>query len=332
MKPAAASALRVGLLVIVTAALLIAMVMLFAGGGTRDGRPFETTFGESVQGLDVGAPVKFRGVTLGAVSRIALAASLYDAPGGSAADPAWRLVVVRFSVDPRQAGHLDLAGAVAAGLHARLASQGLTGLAYLELDYANAAPAARLPWTPAATLIPSVPSTFAVVKAGAEELLGKINQVDLVHLANDSAAVLHDLRGELESGEVHGLLTQSRTALASLQGTLDRADLPGLARQARATLASLQAVADDRALRSLMGNANVAVLHLTAVADKLPPLIAALQATGSRADATAADLQAQLGPILSDVEATMQNFRELSERLRQDPGAVLTAAPPARAR
>lgn len=332
MRASAGSALRVGLLVAITGALLVGLVLLFAGGQVREGRTLESYFSESVQGLDVGAAVKFRGVTLGQVTRIALAASVYATPGGMSGDSAAdRLVLVRFTVDPALSGSLgDVAHAIGEGLRARLASQGLSGLAYLELDYHDPAayPPMPVPWTPAVLQVPSVPSTLTVVKAGAEDLLGKLDQVDYAGLATSAGAALHDLRGELESGDVHALLGETQATLAALHAAVTQSDLPGLSRQARATLASLQSVAADRRLPALLAHADAAMTRLSDAAVTLPPLIAALQATTGRADSTAADLQAQLGPILTDAQATMQNFRDLSARLRQDPGLLLSAAPP----
>lgn len=333
MRASAGSALRVGLLVAVTVALLIGLVLLFAGGQGREGRTLESYFSESVQGLDVGAAVKFRGVTLGQVTRIALAASVYATPGGMTGDSAAaRLVLVRYTVDPAASGSLgDIEHAIGTGLRARLASQGLSGLVYLELDYHPPTdyPVVPVPWTPAVLRIPSVPSTLTVVKAGAEELLGKLDQVDYAGLATSAAAALHDVRSELESGDVHTLLGESQATLAALHAAVTQSDLPALSHQARATLSALQGVATDRHLPALLAHADTAVTRLSDAVVTLPPLIAALQATTKRADSTAADLQAQLGPILTDAQATMQNFRDLSARLRQDPGLVFSAAPPA---
>src|SRR5699024_10296124 len=65
---------KLGLFVV--AALAIALATVVALGLRRLNRaadPLVTYFDESVQGLDVGSPVKFRGVTLGNVQSISVA-------------------------------------------------------------------------------------------------------------------------------------------------------------------------------------------------------------------------------------------------------------------
>ncbi|HMO65548.1 MAG TPA: MlaD family protein, partial [Verrucomicrobiota bacterium] len=63
---------KLGVFLLAAAALLVG-ALLFLGAG-RMFRPqvmFETYFNESVQGLELGSAVKFRGVNVGSVRRIA---------------------------------------------------------------------------------------------------------------------------------------------------------------------------------------------------------------------------------------------------------------------
>ena len=74
-----AAFLRVGLLLAGGVVAAVGLVLFLSRGQVRNGVAFETYFHESVQGLDVGAPVKFRGVTLGQVTEIALVSAIYPA-------------------------------------------------------------------------------------------------------------------------------------------------------------------------------------------------------------------------------------------------------------
>ena len=70
---------RLGLFVLVTLALLAGI--LFVLGGRSLFQPhftFETYFNESVAGLEIGAPVAFRGVPLGQVTEILTSGSVYE--------------------------------------------------------------------------------------------------------------------------------------------------------------------------------------------------------------------------------------------------------------
>ena len=84
MNEARGAFLRVGLLVLGGLALVIGLVWFFGGSTLSHGTLFETYFGESVQGLEVGAPVKYRGVTVGRVTDLGLVAAEY----GTRAAPA----------------------------------------------------------------------------------------------------------------------------------------------------------------------------------------------------------------------------------------------------
>jgi len=65
---------KLGLFVVVALAIaLAAVVALGLRRLNRDGIPMVTYFDESVQGLDQGSPVKFRGVTIGNVQSITIA-------------------------------------------------------------------------------------------------------------------------------------------------------------------------------------------------------------------------------------------------------------------
>ena len=76
-----ASYTRLGAFVIAGVGLLLAAVVVFGGGLLRQrGVVIETYFDEAVQGLEVGAPIKYRGVPVGSVVEIALAQDAYQIP------------------------------------------------------------------------------------------------------------------------------------------------------------------------------------------------------------------------------------------------------------
>ena len=74
-----ANAFRLGLFVIVSTALLVGgLTFLGAWSFTRNTVRIETYFEDSIEGLEVGAPVKHRGVTVGRVSQIGFVYQRYD--------------------------------------------------------------------------------------------------------------------------------------------------------------------------------------------------------------------------------------------------------------
>ena len=233
--------LRVGLLMLAGLGLLLAAVLFFGGSQIRHGRSYETYFRDSVQGLDVGAPVKYRGVSVGAVTEIGLTSAEYGGPSADLASPAFRAVVVRFAIDAARLGEAwDAATVASQGLRARVAPQGLTGASYVELNFTDppAYPPLAVPWTPRAGYIPSMPGTIAQVTDAATVLLGRFERVDVVALADGALGLIRELRGSLGSGEAHQLATQATATLRALQDALAAADVPALSAELRQTLAA----------------------------------------------------------------------------------------------
>jgi hypothetical protein len=70
---------RLGIFIIAASAILVAIILAL-GAGTAFKRTvtIETYFDESVQGLDVGSAVKYRGVQIGRVTRIGFTGSTYQ--------------------------------------------------------------------------------------------------------------------------------------------------------------------------------------------------------------------------------------------------------------
>jgi paraquat-inducible protein B len=326
--------LRVGVLILTGIVVLGALVWFFGGDQLRHGVQFETYFRESVQGLDVGAPVKFRGVTIGRVNEVGLVSAEYSrdqaVPIGR---DSYLLVFVRFTIDPNKVGRLpDNKLAVERGLRARLASQGLTGVTYIELDFVNPRlyPPQIINWTPKVDYIPSMPSTLLQVQDSAQQLLSKLNGLDLNGTLVQVNGLIGDLREMLRDGQVHETLVRADTLLDTLNDSVKRSDFPGLAADLRTTVDQAQNVLRDPNIKRLLANAADAADRLSQVTAKLQPLIATLQTTGGRADASLADIQRALGPLLRDLQATASNLRETTESLRRYPSQVLLGGPPPR--
>src|SRR5882672_2849304 len=116
---------KIGIFVISAVVIgIIGVVVLGVGTIFQKKSIVETYIDESVQGLDVGSPVKFRGVQIGRVTRIGFVRSEYRAEGHPELE---RLVLVRFDLFPRTFGGVrgevdqQLKRLIERGLRVRLA-------------------------------------------------------------------------------------------------------------------------------------------------------------------------------------------------------------------
>jgi ABC-type transporter Mla subunit MlaD len=319
------AALRVGLFVLGGFVVLIGLLFFLSGSALHPGKPYETYFRESVQGLDVGTAVKFRGVTIGKVTDVGLVMAEYPAETESERNQkVYQQVVVRFQLDPRKMGEMgNIKDAVAHGLRVQIAPQGITGLSYMDLSFVNAAqyPAQAVPWKPNSTVIPSVPSTLTQVQDAAEQVLSALSNVDLPKIAGQVSSLTAALNDEVTTGDAHQALANVKTLLATLNTQVQQADLPG-------TSAAVRNLAGGPQTMQILAQLNRTTAQLAKISAALPALVARSQATINQTNETTADLQAQLLPMLQDMRATTANLRELSASLQRNPGQVLMAPPP----
>ena len=310
--------------------LLIGLIVFLTGDRLSEGKKFETYFRKSVQGLEVGAPVKYRGVTIGRVTDIGLVSAVYGKDEPLDVQRAtYRLVFVRFVINPSRVGRLpDTETAVRSGLRARVASQGITGVSYIELDFVNpqAYPPQAVPWKPEAEYIPSMPSTLTQVQDAAQQLLAQINKIDLVAFAQSVTGLVDDLRHDLKGGDTHEMLTRATELVETLQQTVQNADLPGLTADLRQTSGAVRDVVQGREVKSLLANLSTAADRFAAAANKLPALLAGLEATSRRAGNSTADIQQSLIPMLRDLQAAAANCAIQRRRSAKIPHRSCSAA------
>ncbi len=331
---------RVGALVLAGLGLALAFVLFLTANRPGDSAEmYETYLRESVQGLEVGAAVRYRGVSIGRVEGLGLVSAEYHRAEGDTFGPAFQLVFVRFSVDTRRVGEgPSVDDAIRLGLRARIAAAGITGVYYVELDFVDPErfPASDVPWQPRHTFIPAIPSTVAQVQNAAEALLQKLQGVDVGGLLDNLTGVLADLRRETrDGGGVAETLQEAAALLRTLRAAAEEADLPGLvgevrgaAAEARGTAAEARELVSSRELRQALANAAAAAAEVRTAAARLPATIAALESGLRIARGASTEIQAELAPILRDLRSAVGNLRDTTEALRRSPGQALFGAPP----
>jgi paraquat-inducible protein B len=327
---------RVGLLILAALGLGIGFILfLTANRPGQESFLVETYLRESVTGLDVGAPVRFRGVAVGRVTQIAIANVEYREQARTSGGEDGALILIRFSLDSRrfgtQATEANLRRLTEEGLRVRLATQGVTGVSYLEMDFVNIQrfPPLQVPWVPAHPVLHSMPSTIAQVQTAAQTLMQRLEGVPVENLLNDIASLVAELRNQLSpDGGATGVLAEARATLGAIRSAVEGAGVP-------AAVAELRGVAED--LRRLIGSDEVrgaftdvgrAAADLRTAIARLPAAIQGVEAAVRSARIVTADVSADLAPLLRDLRATAANLRDVTETLRRSPGQAILGAPP----
>jgi ABC-type transporter Mla subunit MlaD len=325
--------LRVGALVVVGAALAFGFVMFLAG--SRNEGPtatFETYSRESVQGLDVGAPVRYRGVPVGRVTQIGLVSAEYGRPEGVPFTESFRLVFVRFAVDTERVGEVPSAAeAIRLGLRARISAQGITGVNYVELDFVDPErfPVPAIPWTPRHPVVPAIPSTVAQVRSAAETLMHRLSEVPLEQMMHDFAELLAALREQASGGDAATLLRDAARTAELVRAAVEQGDIGATLTELRQAAVAARELLAQEELRTAVTSITATAVELRRATAALPETLAGLDRTLRTVRTTTQDVQAELVPILENLRAVTANLRATTQQLRNSPSQTLFGAPPA---
>jgi ABC-type transporter Mla subunit MlaD len=304
MTSAAARHFKLGLLVLAAlAAVVLASVGLGLRGLGSATVTYHTYFDESVQGLEVGAPVKYRGVRIGSVSTIAIA-------------PDRKHVAVGLALRAGEAQRLGLAETNPA-LRTQLASQGITGVRFVDIDFADpvASRPPQLPFAPGPRYVPARTSTIK----GLEDNLNAVGQ-RLPELVDRAVSTLTKIEHMLDELRDRGVPRRVADAVAGTSAAV--ADIRRLAQHLdRARLG-------DRAADTL-GRIDGAVARLTGMLDRIGGehgLIASAQRAtdaignlGAGASGSAPELER----ALREIGDAAQAFRELVDDIDRDPDMLV---------
>jgi paraquat-inducible protein B len=247
----------IGAFVLGAIALTVAAVLLFGSG-----RLFQKTtrwviyFDSGLTGLDVGAPVIFRGVTVGSVVDIA---AFVDPNRDLTASPVY-IELVRGSVRvPEGVTQLPLQiidnWIKEKGLRAQLKTQSLvTGKLYVDLGFHPGTPLDLKGLDPAVPEIPAVPTQLEEIEQTVKAFVERIRKLPLENIVEkiDSAVasadeLLSDPKLKDAIANLDGTLVETRKLIARVNSGFDdfSGDLRGALEQATKTLANADAAVSD---------------------------------------------------------------------------------------
>ncbi|WP_244849924.1 intermembrane transport protein PqiB [Caballeronia sp. SL2Y3] len=187
-------------------------------------------FHDSVRGLAVGAPVDFRGITIGEVS--AIYTSFDPATRRISIPVEVRLYPERFTSrfangatggrlvsDPRALAEL----LVARGLRGQLRTGSLlTGQLYVALDFFPTAKKASIDWSRTPPLMPTTPSGLASLQDSVNRIMTRVDKLPIEELTASAKQTL-DNTSQLMSNLNTQIVPQAATTLAAARAALDAA-------------------------------------------------------------------------------------------------------------
>ena len=337
---------KLGLFVVTATVIAIIGIVVLGGGKFFQKKNIvETYIDESVQGLDVGSPVKFRGGLVGNVEEITLSSAEYSTRRS--------YVLVRVGISRNVFGfplvdpdNPTFRAEVKRGLRVRLAPQGLTGQAYLEADYLDPKqnPPLAIDWNPKYAYIPSARSTITQLSDAIERILHNVEQVDIQRLTTameNSLKTIDQLAGTVNfdkiGAQVVTLLAELRETNTQLRQIVAAPELKAAIRDAAVAAGTAREILQraDKPLTRLVDDLPKATEGINRLVQRLDKVSADLPETSSQVRETLQRLNRLIFNQQRDVEKTVENLRAISENMKeitdnskQYPAQTFFGAPP----
>lgn len=302
--------------------------LLSVGGMSLFSKPhrFMVFFDESIHGLDLGSPVKLRGVRVGRV--VDLAVHYDEAAKKSVVAVTCELnrnvITDEKGAQLKIAGPKDIQTMVDHGLRAQLGVLGLaTGLLFVELDFEDPAeyPAPVPGSPPKFVVIPAVPSAISEYQASLSEILSDLRKVDFAGISREARALLVTANKKIGEADVQGLSDRVGKAADAVTAFVESPD----AKQAFANL-NAALVATKEAVARID-------TQVGPVSDELKQTLAQAQSALKTLEATAAttrrfvqrqgDVGDELTLALRQVAEAAGALENLASAIERNPSSLL---------
>jgi paraquat-inducible protein B len=305
--------------------LIIAAVVLLGAGSFTGAKPTAIAyFDDSVSGLDIGAPVKFRGVSIGKVSQVLLrttnqAPTDYSVP-----------VVMEFAPDLLTRRGLDeallqkqgLRGSVERGLRAKLQQQSVvTGVLYVELDYFPDTAFKLHEVKGEMAEIPTQPSNLGTLTRAVSQTLDQLSRIDFVAITKKVDSILGRIdkgASEIEFSKINTNLVQASANITKITGD------PAISKAVADFSTAMQGI--DGLVKRLSGKVDP-------VAQDIQGMAAAGRKALERLNETSENLRTLTKPgsparrdldqALADVSEAAQAIRSLADFIERNPETII---------
>jgi len=311
-NPVAIGAFVVGAVALV----IVALVVLGSGKFFKPTTKAVCFFTGDVMGLNVGAPVKFKGVDIGSVADIRIRIPEETSAVTSETVKSGLRMPVIIEIDNSKVTEegatrtLDrdrLQQLIQLGLRAQLVSQSLvTGLLLIQLDFMPDVPATFVLGPDAKLLeIPTAPTTLERIQAAAQDLVRRLERIDLERLMGAATGALEGIDQLTKSPRLQEAVNQLPATVANLNETITSLKaLLGRVDNAQGPLL--------QSLRATSDKAGGALSQASVTLQSMQTLIA-----------PNAPLAVDLATALRELALAAHSVRLLADTLDRNPSAVV---------
>jgi ABC-type transporter Mla subunit MlaD len=301
-----ASYFRIGVFIILGLLMLAGGLVIFGiGQFFKKKIYFETYVDATVQGIEVGSPLKFRGVTVGKVTSVNFLFNEY--PQVDRAKVLNYIVILMevdeaifpdmFSVENLQT---IIDKEVRNGLRVQIEPQGITGLNFLDINYVEKERFApiQLIWKPTNYYLPYAPGELTSMLDSVNKMMHEVENLNIEGIGKATMETLGTVNEAVKDAQFEKLSKDAQKMMNDVSQAVADAQLKQLSDDTQKLLAEVKKSNDE--LRAILGNVEPA----------------------SRLNA-------------DDIAATLANLRIISENLRaasadisRDPSRLIFSRPP----
>ncbi len=306
---------------------IVALIWLGMNRYFEEGRLYATYFDQSVQGLNVDSPVKYRGVTVGRVQHIGVA-------------PDSRLIMVVMLIDTDLKLEEDII--------AQLKVVGITGAMFIELDRAGPGEMALSPelsFPSRYPIIASKPSEISKLFRGLDEVIQQFGSLDLPGLTERAKTTLDTINTAVADLETKKAAASLQTAMDNVNRLLGQEHLQHLFDETEKTMTALRETILEAKKDFAITGATVGDLRdvlaenrrdLRASITGLNQTITSVRRFFSQADRLTADAGWQLAQLNQQLTVSLESGNRVSssldsllEDISTTPSLLLFSTPPA---
>lgn len=307
--------------------VILGVIWLGMSNFLEKGRLFVTYFDESVQGLDVDSPVKYRGVHIGRVHTIGVA-------------PDGRLIEVVLKIE----SHIKPDGDTE-NLAAQLKSVGITGLMFIELEQKGADTRTYPPFEfkPQYPVIASRPSEISKLFQGIEDIFNLFRALDADTISNQLTSALKKINQTIDEAQVAELIADVRKTVKDIQVLMDTDQVDQMLRSFEQTSTSLNKMAInadkgisdirltvnrlDRIIAGSGGHMQVMTADLKASAMQVKRAMETATALLENTDRQVDAIQRQVLVTLNRIDRATDSLNRFLDKLSNQPSQVIFSAP-----
>jgi paraquat-inducible protein B len=304
--------------------LTIVLIILFRGTLFKRTTSFVMYFDGSVNGLDLGSAVKFRGVRIGNVKSIDIS---YDAEHDTILTP---IVIEIYAASFAHSTELSqqsqrvefYKNQITSGLAAKLGMESfVTGKLFIELDYFRPHKVRFYGKNDTSFVqIPTVASEIEKFISGADSIIKGLSSIDFKHISKQLVSILSNLDQQLKKSNIQELIQNLSTMATGVQSFLNSNSVKNVLEQASSAMANFESFLKklSDAVDHVKGNIDLTTIDIREASRKFSDSCVHI----SGLIGPQSDFRANMKSVLSESTKAVQSLRYLLDLLNKTPNAI----------